>query len=106
MYYAALIDLVFPYQAQMVRRVKAYLCKMPVITDEDCLHKMSLEVEPPPPSSIQPQQQQQQQQERAKQLTGQNSTASLGSSGVRKREIFIAFNRGQNYIIYTCAVVP
>ena len=34
-------------QAQMVRRVKAYLKTMKVITDEDELHKMSLECEPP-----------------------------------------------------------
>ena len=31
----------------MVRRVKAYLKTMKVITDEDELHKMSLECEPP-----------------------------------------------------------
>ena len=31
----------------MVRRVKAYLKCMKVITDEDILHKMSLECEPP-----------------------------------------------------------
>ena len=31
----------------MVRRVKAYLKSMKVITDEDELHKMSLECEPP-----------------------------------------------------------
>ena len=31
----------------MVRRVKAYLKSMKVITDEDILHKMSLECEPP-----------------------------------------------------------
>jgi Rap guanine nucleotide exchange factor 2 len=34
-------------ESQMVRRVRAYLAKMPVINDEDALHKMSLEVEPP-----------------------------------------------------------
>ena len=34
-------------QAQMVRRVKAYLKNMKVITDEDKLHAMSLECEPP-----------------------------------------------------------
>ena len=34
-------------QAQMVRRVKAYLKSIKVITDEDALHKMSLECEPP-----------------------------------------------------------
>ena len=31
----------------MVRRVKAYLNHMRVITDEDRLHQMSLECEPP-----------------------------------------------------------
>ena len=36
-----------PSQAQMVRRVKAYLKSMKVITDEEELHRMSLEVEPP-----------------------------------------------------------
>ena len=35
------------FQAQMVRRVKAYLNHMRVITDEDKLHQMSLECEPP-----------------------------------------------------------
>ncbi len=35
-------------ESQMVRRVRAYLAKMPVINDEEALHKMSLEVEPPP----------------------------------------------------------
>ena len=35
-------------ESQMVRRVKAYLAKMPVIRDEEQLHKMSLEAEPPP----------------------------------------------------------
>ena len=34
-------------QAQMVRRVKAYLKAMKVITDEEELHRMSQEVEPP-----------------------------------------------------------
>jgi Rap guanine nucleotide exchange factor 2 len=34
-------------EAQMVRRVKAYLKNMQVITNEDELHKMSLECEPP-----------------------------------------------------------
>ena len=34
-------------QAQMVRRVKAYLKTMKVITNEEELHKMSLECEPP-----------------------------------------------------------
>ena len=43
-------------ESQMVRRVRAYLAKMPVIRDEEQLHKMSLEVEPPPQTSttIQP----------------------------------------------------
>jgi Rap guanine nucleotide exchange factor 2 len=31
----------------MVRRVKAYLNNMKVITDEDQLHQMSMECEPP-----------------------------------------------------------
>ena len=31
----------------MVRRVKAYLNNMKIITDEDKLHQMSLECEPP-----------------------------------------------------------
>ena len=35
-------------ESQMVRRVRAYLAKMPVIRDEEQLHKMSLEVDPPP----------------------------------------------------------
>ena len=44
-------------QAQMVRRVKAYLKCMRVITDEEELHKMSMECEPPqggfpPPPAI------------------------------------------------------
>jgi Rap guanine nucleotide exchange factor 2 len=34
------------HQAQMVRRVKAYLNNMRVITDEDKLHSLSLECEP------------------------------------------------------------
>ena len=34
-------------QAQMVRRVKAYLKTMKVITNEEELHKMSQECEPP-----------------------------------------------------------
>ncbi|EFX70422.1 hypothetical protein DAPPUDRAFT_328339 [Daphnia pulex] len=34
-------------EAQMVRRVKAYLCNMKVITDEEQLRHMSVEVEPP-----------------------------------------------------------
>jgi hypothetical protein len=34
------------YQAQMVRRVKAYLNNMRVMTDEDKLHSLSLECEP------------------------------------------------------------
>merc|ERR1739838_522224 len=34
-------------EAQMVRRVKAYLKNMKVITDEEKLHAMSLECEPP-----------------------------------------------------------
>merc|ERR1719245_2008475 len=34
-------------EAQMVRRVKTYLKSMKVITDEEELHRMSLEVEPP-----------------------------------------------------------
>jgi len=38
-------------EAQMVRRVKAYLAKMPVISDEEELHRMSAEVEPPPAAS-------------------------------------------------------
>ena len=37
----------FSFKAQMVRRVKAYLKNMKVITDEDKLHAMSLECEPP-----------------------------------------------------------
>ena len=35
------------FQAQMVRRVKAYLKSMKVITNEEELHKMSMECEPP-----------------------------------------------------------
>jgi Rap guanine nucleotide exchange factor 2 len=31
----------------MVRRVKAYLKNMKLITDEEKLHSMSLEIEPP-----------------------------------------------------------
>merc|ERR1719367_233983 len=34
-------------EAQMVRRVKAYLKNMRIITDEERLHAMSLECEPP-----------------------------------------------------------
>ena len=34
-------------EAQMVRRVKAYLNNMRIITDEERLHQMSLECEPP-----------------------------------------------------------
>ena len=41
-----LLTSIFP-QAQMVRRVKAYLKSMKVITDEEELHRMSQEVEPP-----------------------------------------------------------
>ena len=43
----------------MVRRVKAYLKNMKLITDEEKLHAMSLEIEPPAgglPSSSQSQQ--------------------------------------------------
>lgn len=39
----------FFLQAQMVRRVKAYLNNMKVITDEDKLHQMSNSCEAPPP---------------------------------------------------------
>lgn len=67
----------------MVRRVKAYLAKMPVIQDEDVLQKMSLEVEPPPASAT----------SNAtvsttslKVLSSQNSSASLQSQGVRIRD--------------------
>jgi len=35
------------FKAQMVRRVKAYLKNMKLITDEEKLHTMSLEIEPP-----------------------------------------------------------
>ena len=38
----------------MVRRVKAYLKSMKVITDEEELHKMSHEVEPPSGGQSQP----------------------------------------------------
>ncbi|XP_055858119.1 rap guanine nucleotide exchange factor 2 isoform X2 [Episyrphus balteatus] len=38
-------------EAQMVRRVKAYLNNMKVITDEDALHRLSLECEPSATSS-------------------------------------------------------
>jgi len=41
------LNIFLSIQAQMVRRVKAYLKSMKVITDEDELHKMSLECEPP-----------------------------------------------------------
>lgn len=34
-------------EAQMVRRVKAYLNSLKILTDEDLLHKLSLECEPP-----------------------------------------------------------
>ena len=37
----------------MVRRVKAYLKNMKVITDEEKLHAMSLECEPPVGGAIQ-----------------------------------------------------
>ena len=40
-------EMFYTSQAQMVRRVKAYLKSMKVITDEEELHRMSLEVEPP-----------------------------------------------------------
>ncbi len=40
-------------EAQMVRRVKAYLGNMRVITDEDQLHRMSEQCEPPPPPPAQ-----------------------------------------------------
>lgn len=53
-------------EAQMVRRVKAYLVKRPIISDEDALHKLSVEVEPPPQSST-------------SNVTGQKSTSSLNS---------------------------
>ena len=64
-------------EAQMVRRVKAYLSKMPVIEDEEKLHKMSLEVEPPPQSSVS------NSTTMPRTLTGQTSSASIGSQGVR-----------------------
>ncbi|CAI9720796.1 rap guanine nucleotide exchange factor 2 isoform X14 [Octopus vulgaris] len=35
-------------EAQMIKRVKSYLNKMPVITDEDKLQELSLQCEPPP----------------------------------------------------------
>ncbi|XP_055922123.1 rap guanine nucleotide exchange factor 2 isoform X3 [Eupeodes corollae] len=38
-------------EAQMVRRVKAYLNNMKVITDEDALHRLSIECEPSATSS-------------------------------------------------------
>ena len=38
---------VYHFQAQMVRRVKAYLKNMKVITDEEKLLAMSMECEPP-----------------------------------------------------------
>lgn len=41
-------------EAQMVRRVKAYLNNMKIIFDEDKLHSMSLECEPPQGGSVLP----------------------------------------------------
>lgn len=35
-------------ESQMIKRVKSYLTKMPVITDEDKLQELSLQCEPPP----------------------------------------------------------
>ncbi|TRY80967.1 hypothetical protein TCAL_12515 [Tigriopus californicus] len=73
-------------EAQMVRRVKAYLTKMPVIRDEERLHQLSVEVEPPPsnphpaltvPSSSAVS------GGSIKALSAQNSTASINSMGVR-----------------------
>jgi hypothetical protein len=39
------INMFYDFQAQMVRRVKAYLNQMTVITDEEHLHRLSLECE-------------------------------------------------------------
>ncbi len=58
-------------EAQMVRRVKAYLAKMEVISDEDVLMKMSTEVEPPT---------QQQQQQHFPQLGSNTNTLKPQSS--------------------------
>ncbi len=70
----------FPLQAQMVRRVKAYLSKMPVISDEEALMKLSTEVEPPPP-----QQQQTSQASLQQTLKAQASSVSLTVSSVYMR---------------------
>jgi Rap guanine nucleotide exchange factor 2 len=43
---------IFSFQAQMVRRVKAYLNNMNIISDEDRLHAMSTECEPPAHAAV------------------------------------------------------
>jgi len=62
-------------EAQMVRRVKAYLAKMPVISDEDELMKRSEEVEPSPTSSSS-----QPVAHQSRTLSGQGSVGSLSVS--------------------------
>ena len=97
-------------QAQMIRRVKAYLAKMPVIRDEDVLHRMSLEAEPaplPPPTAHIPlpassaSSAASHQMAGSKGLSGRNSTASLNSIGVRMLQSEV---RDEN-IFHLCSYV-
>ena len=74
-------------EAQMVRRVKAYLAKKPVILDEEALHKMSMEVESPPQGgggggTMQLNVNSGSGTLHKSSLSTQNSSASLGSTGV------------------------
>ena len=76
-------------EAQMVRRVKAYLVKRPIISDEDALHKLSIEVEPPPQSSssitVQKSTSSLNNHPANRTLSAQGSTVSLGSAkGIRR----------------------
>ena len=68
-------------EAQMVRRVKAYLNKMTIIEDEDKLLQMSYECEPPPP----PPATMSSSNSNSKQLISTNSSASLISQGGKRR---------------------
>ncbi len=64
----------------MVRRVKTYLNKMPVLKDEDALHKMSAEVEPGAVTAAAPTAGPQ--ASASKPLASHGSSASLGSLAV------------------------
>ena len=62
-------------QAQMVRRVKSYLSKMNIVTDEDQLMKLSLEAEPAPSAN-----------QSARSLSAQPSSSSIGSKASSSKQ--------------------